>query len=116
MTASLRRWTKVGGSGDGSFVKWDKDGQSLEGKWRGTKVGQYGDLGMMELTDGKHVTFPIHTALADPVKRFREGAEVQIVYTGKVMGKNGREFKAFDCFVANPDDLIERDADGDVPF
>ena len=46
------------------------------------------------------MTFPLHTALIERLKRVREGAEVLIRYTGKQTSKAGRMFKAFEVFVA----------------
>src|SRR3990172_127202 len=101
---SLKRWVKVG---QGEFHKWMEPGESLEGIWRGQKDGQYGPLGLMDVETGR-VSFPLHTALLQRVEGIRSGADVRIEYLGKRLSKGGREFKAFDVFVADPQkDLLE---------
>lgn len=111
-----RKWIPVGSSGD--FVKWTEKGQTLEGVWQGSRPGRFGDLGVLVLTDGKKVSFPLHTVLADRFKRVRDGAEVKIEYLGKASGKGGREYKAFELLVQNPEDILpEPEApEGEVPF
>lgn len=109
---SLKRWTQVG---QGQFHKWVEPGEKLEGLWQGTKDGQFGPLGMLELPDGSRLSFPLHTALLQRVEAIEEGAEIRIVYLGKQISKNGREFKAFEVFVASVEDLKD-EPDSDVPF
>ena len=60
----------------------------------------------MEKSDGL-VTFPLHTALIERLKRVREGVEVLIRYTGRETSKAGRVFKAFEVYVAGDDPLLE---------
>lgn len=108
------KWKPVGGLG-GDLLKWERDGQNLEGLWLGLHDGKFGPLGSLQLPDGTKVRFPCHTALLDRVKRVKEGAEIFIQYLGKQKSKAGREFKAFEVFIANPDDL-EPESDGEAPF
>lgn len=100
---SLRRWRQIG---QGEFHKWETPGDELEGLWQGAHDGQYGPLGTLHTREGL-VTFPLHTALSDRLKRVREGAEVLIRYTGRQTSKAGRVFKAFEVYVAG-DDPFER--------
>lgn len=110
--SSLKRWRQVG---QGQFHKWETPGEALEGVWQGQRDGQYGPLGILDTSEGR-LSFPLHTALLDRVKQIREGTEVRIVFTGKQTAKNsGREFKAFDVFVASDEDLAA-DGGDDVPF
>lgn len=111
-----RRWHPVGSSGN--FKKWTEKGQSVEGIWEGTTIGKYGDLGIVKQPDGMKVTFPLHTVLADRLKRIREGAEVHIEYIGKETNKKGVEFKNFEVMVGNTEDIIPEAAEGEegVPF
>jgi len=103
---SLKRWRQIG---QGQFHKWETPGDELEGVWQGPHDGRYGPLGTVETRDGL-VTFPLHTALIERLKRVREGAEVLIRYTGRQTSKAGRVFKAFDVYVAGDDAMLEVDA------
>jgi hypothetical protein len=100
--ASLKRWRQIG---QGEFHKWDTPGDELEGLWRGPHDGRYGPLGTVETASGL-VTFPLHAALIERLKRVREGAEVLIRYTGRQTSKAGRVFKAFEVYVAGDDPLL----------
>jgi hypothetical protein len=101
--SSLRRWRQIG---QGQFHKWQTPGEELEGRWQGSHDGRYGALGTVETRVGL-VTFPIHAALSDCLKRLPDDAEVLIRYTGKQTSKAGRVFKAFEVFVAGDDPLLE---------
>lgn len=111
-----RRWHPVGSSGN--FKKWTEKGQSVEGVWEGTALGKFGDLGIVKQPDGTKVTFPLHTVLADRLKRIREGAEIHIEYLGKEKNQKGVEFKNFEVMVGNINDIIPEAAESseDVPF
>ena len=115
---SYKRWVKRGF--DGTLMKWEEEGQEIEGIWRGTRTGRFGDLGTVETTGGRE-TFPIHTALAFLIEGLKDGDEVKIIYTGKIKNPGtGREFKSFELFVAqesDSDDPGVTDADIDsLPF
>ncbi len=107
---SLRRWRQIG---QGQFHKWETPGDELQGRWRGPHDGRYGPLGTVETTQGI-VTFPLHAALFDRLKRVHEGAEVLIRYTGKQTSKSGRVFKAFEVYVAGDDALLPEPARPDA--
>src|SRR5882762_9305349 len=102
--ASLRRWRQIG---QGQFHKWEEPGDELQGRWQGTHDGRYGPLGTVETTPRGLITFPLHAALLERLKRVREGSEVLIRYTGKQTSKAGRVFKAFEVFVAGDDAMVE---------
>lgn len=113
-----KRWHPVGSSGN--FMKWTEKGQKIEGVWEGTTPGKFGDLGIVKQPDGMKITFPLHTVLADRLKRIREGAEILIEYLGKEKSQKGVEFKAFEVMVADPADIIPEAAEAaageEVPF
>ena len=112
MMTSHKRWVQMG---QGAFLKWETAGQELEGHWGGTSDGKFGPLGALDTSSGR-VTFPLHTALLD-LKGVRIGAEVKIMYVGKQMSKGGREFKAFQVFLASADDMAATPPEDDsVPF
>jgi hypothetical protein len=101
--ASLKRWRQIG---QGQFHKWETPGDELEGMWQGPHDGRYGPLGTVETREGL-VTFPLHTALIERLKRVPEGEEVLIRYTGRQTSKAGRVFKAFDVYVAGDDTMLK---------
>src|SRR5438046_9442030 len=100
--ATWKRWRQIE---PGQFHKWEDPGDDLEGRWHGPHDGRYGPLGTVETHSGL-VTFPLHAALLDRLKRVREGADVLIRYTGKQTSKAGRVFKAFQVFVAGEDAML----------
>src|SRR4030095_8472915 len=71
----------------------------------GTHDGRYGPLGTLETPAGL-VTFPLHTALVERLKRVREGGDVLIRYTGKQTSKAGRVFKHFEVYGAVDDPRV----------
>src|SRR5262249_61293914 len=101
--SNLKRWRQIG---QGQFHKWETPGEEFEGTWRGMHDGRFGLLGTLETSEGL-VTFPLHAALLERLKRVREGAEVLVRYTGKQTSKAGRVFKAFEVFVAGDDALVD---------
>jgi hypothetical protein len=101
--SSLKRWRQIG---QGQFHKWETPGDELEGVWQGPHDGRYGPLGTLETREGL-ITFPLHAALMERLKRVREGAEVLIRYTGRQTSKAGRVFKAFEVYLAGDDPLLE---------
>lgn len=110
-----KRWHPVGSSGN--FKKWTEKGQRVEGVWEGTTVGKFGDLGIVKQPDGSKVTFPLHTVLADRLKRIRDGAEIRIEYLGKDKNQKGVEFKNFEVMVGDPNDILPEAVEGEeTPF
>jgi len=97
----MARWRKVTGLGD--IYKWKDAEQSLEGTWTGSKEGKFGLLGTIETAEGVKVSFPLLTALADRLKEVREGTLIRIIYKGLQVSQAGREFKAFEVFIAEDD-------------
>jgi len=100
--SSLKRWRQIG---QGQFRKWETPGDELEGIWQGPHDGRYGPLGTVETREGI-VTFPLHTALGERLKRVREGHDVLIRYTGRQTSKSGRVFKGFEVYVAGDDPTL----------
>ena len=111
---SMKRWRELG---QGEFLKWETEGQELEGQWRGQHDGKFGPLGTLDTSEGK-VTFPLHTALLDRLESVVKGADVRIVYNGKKTAKkSGNVFKDFTVFVADEDDIVApARTDDEVPF
>ena len=107
--SNLKRWKQLSG---GSFFKFEKEGDRLEGVWRGTQAGKFGDNGIVE-ADGDAKLFTMNTALKD-LLRVAPGTEVQITYTGKRTSKGGNEFKAFQILVE--DGAMVAEPDNDEPF
>jgi hypothetical protein len=103
--ASLRRWREVG---QGRFHKWETPGEELEGRWHGSHDGRYGPLGTVLTAQGL-LTFPLHAALFDRLKRVQQGEDVLIRYTGKQTSNAGRVFKAFEVYVAGDDTLLDHE-------
>ncbi len=91
-------WQEVGNkpenNNNGNFVKWDTEGQVLEGEWLGVKDGKYGDLGII-VTEAGEICFPIHTVLQRKMVEIVEGENCRIEYLGKVKGKRGQWYKHF---------------------
>jgi hypothetical protein len=100
---SLKRWRQIG---RGQFHKWDTPGDELEGAWQGSHEGRFGQLGSLETLSGL-LTFPLHAALLERLKRVRIGADVLIRYTGPQTSKAGRLFKGFEVFVSGNDDVVD---------
>ena len=101
--SSLKRWRQIG---QGQFHKWETPGDELEGAWQGSHEGRYGPLGSLETAAGL-LTFPLHAALFERLKRLRIGADVLIRYTGPQTSKAGRLFKGFEVFVSGNDDVVK---------
>ena len=107
-----KRWRQLGG---GTFFKFEDVGQVLEGIWRGTKAGKYGDNGIVDVF-GENQMFTLNAALRDLVT-VKPGCEVRIEYLGKKMAKNGNEFKAFTVQVSEDAEITEHEGTGtEVPF
>ena len=111
---STKRWVQMG---QGSFIKWDTPGMEIEGRWAGTATtGKYPN-GVLDTTEGR-ISFPFNTALKD-LEKLPLGTEVKIHFLGKRKNKEGTEYNAFTCSVAQidapaPDNIP--DDDPEVPF
>ncbi len=101
--SSLKRWRQIG---QGQFHKWETLGDELEGAWQGSHEGRFGPLGSLETPAGL-LTFPLHAALLERLKKVRIGADVRIRYTGPQTSKLGRLFKGFEVFVSGHDDVVD---------
>ncbi len=102
------RWRKVGGGGE--ILKWNDVGQELVGVFAGTKAGKFEmPLGMIDQEDGRRVVFATHISLVERLQDVKPGQPIRIVYLGLQMSNQGRQFKAFDLFVAE-------DNDGQLPL
>ncbi len=97
----MARWRKVAGLSE--IYKWRDEGQSLEGTWRGSKEGKFGLLGTIETAEGVKVSFPLLRALEYRLKEVREGTLIRMIYKGLEVSQAGREFKAFEVFIAEDD-------------
>jgi hypothetical protein len=97
---ALKRWRALGGSGGGGeqFYKFTDLGQVLEGIWRGTQKGKYGDNGVVETEDGVRRVFTLSAMLKDLVD-VDDGTEVQITYLGMAKSKAGNDFHKFQILV-----------------
>ena len=109
------------GQGRAPITKWEEPGQVIEGEWRGTRPGKYGDLGIVHDEAGTEIVFPMHTVLVNKLASVRIHAGISIVYKGKVEGKTGSSYKDFDVFTEGPEAIVsepepEPGADDDVPF
>lgn len=105
---NAKRWKQLSG---GQFFKFQTKGDSLEGTWRGTQAGKFGDNGVVETPDGQVHLFSLNTALKD-LLRVKAGTDVRIEYLGTAMSKGGNEFKAYQVFVEDGAAVAEED----VPF
>lgn len=103
---SQKRWKQLSG---GQFFKFEAVGDSLEGIWRGTQTGKFGDNGAVESEGGVVHLFSLSAALKD-LLRVKEGTEVRIEYLGKKMSKGGNEFKAFQVFVEDAAAIEDEEA------
>jgi len=101
--SSLKRWRQIG---QGQFHKWETPGEKLEGLWQGSHEGRFGPLGTVETPEGL-VTFPLHAALLERLRRVRVGTEILIRYTGPQTSKAGRLFKGFDVFVSGDEAFMD---------
>ena len=111
--SSLKRWKKLGGGG---FTKWETVNQTVEGIWQGQDEGKFGPMGTVKTESGS-VRFPLHTALLNQVEDLPEGKEIKIVYKGKQHNSNtGREFKAFEVYVAEEEPVTQEGTPDEVPF
>jgi hypothetical protein len=63
-------------------------------------------------TPSGFISFPLHAALFDRLKRVEHGQDVLIRYTGKQTSNGGGVFKAFEVYVAGDDPFMDVERDG----
>lgn len=105
---ALKRYRSLGGGDD--FFKFEP-GMTLEGIWRGTKRGKYGENGIIETPDGILHVFTLSAMLKDLIK-VPDGTGVKVTHVGMRQSKAGNTYHAFQI-------LVEESGDGDdadVPF
>lgn len=106
---SDKKWKQASG---GTFHKWDTPGTFIEGVYRGTHAGKFGDVGTLDTPSGP-IMFGIKAALVFMLRPNLIGQEIRLVYNGPKVNQNtGKEFKDFTLFVADNGD----NADPDLPF
>lgn len=112
------------------MFKFEEPGQSLEGKWAGSKPSRKYDsrLGQIVKEGGEKIVFGLSASLRD-LDDLPLGTPVKVVYNGKEKTKQGVEFKAFDVFVEDAFDeskvVVDRNVgnpdnpevkNSDIPF
>lgn len=90
-------WKQIGGGGQ--IIKWDHEGQAVEGVWVGTRDGKFGLLGDVKQADGKTVSVSMGAVLTDRLAGVEEGETIRIVYMGQGKTKTGGKLNLFDVFV-----------------
>jgi hypothetical protein len=95
-----KRWRAVGSVAQ--LHKWTV-GEVVQGTWRGTHRGQYGDVGTLHAPDGEIIQFAMGTVLTDRFREIAEGTEVRVTFRGEQVNRSGRSFKAFEVLVAEDD-------------
>lgn len=98
------KWKKIGeeGTGESEFFKWERQGQEIEGIWKGKTDGKFGPIGWVEdEQDSSQRSFPLHTVLLNKLEDVGEGTLIRIEYLGKKSGKNGREYKNFNVYTSD---------------
>lgn len=104
-------WKQIGGGG--SIIKWDHEGQVVEGVWAGTRDGKFGLLGDVKQADGKVVSVSMGAVLTDRLAGVEDGEMIRIVYMGQGKTKTGGKLNLFDVFVDQPED---EPVGKDIPF
>ena len=92
-------WTQVGGDrqstgGSTPVSKWQTTGQTVEGVYRGQRLGKFGPLFEVETDRGPEV-YPVKTALETKLKGINPGDLVKVEYLGKRKSAQGREYMDF---------------------
>lgn len=110
MGGALKRYRSLGGSGD-EFFKFSEENPVLEGIWRGTQKGKFGENGVIETPDGVRHIFTLSTMLRDLLK-VPEGVGVKVSWLGMGLSKAGNQFHRFQILVEEG----ESGGEGDPPF
>jgi hypothetical protein len=104
---ALKRYRQLGGGDE--FYKFGEVGQCLEGIWRGTVKGKFGDNGVIETPDGIRHVFTLSATLKD-LLQVPDGTGVKVTYQGMALSKAGNQYHKFQT-------LVEADEGSEeVPF
>jgi len=106
--AENRKWKKLLSEGEVEYeydiFKWNEITDSLEGVWKGTTDGKYGQLGLVESSDdGRLKGFEMHKVLESKLGTLAPGTSVRIEWLGKKMGKSGFAYHTFNVYTEDPD-------------
>lgn len=110
---ALRRYRSLGGGDE--FYKFTEVGQVLEGIWRGTKTGKFGENGVVETPDGVRHVFTLSAMLKDLLK-VPEGVWVKITFLGMRQSKAGNPYRHFQTLVDADDPGSSEESSSEVPF
>jgi len=100
--SNLKKWVKHESSGGGSFVKFEKEGDSVEGLWEGIvgKSQKFNTPNGSIITEEGTKLVSCSTGLINQVEDIPAGTEIKIVYAGyKKNDSSGRDFKSFDVYI-----------------
>jgi hypothetical protein len=104
-SASQNGWKKVEQKADGTFFKFERDGEELVGTWQGTYNGGKNKWGRDNI-NGKIVTpegialVTMNENLTRQLGNVDAGKRVKIIYKGKKFNaKSGNYFKDYEVFV-----------------
>ena len=88
----MSEWKEVTGA---NLIRFEEPGSVVEGKLVGTEEGMFGDMYILETSNGRE-NLPSFTALNTKMKVLEEGTQVRITYLGEVKSeKSGRVYKDF---------------------
>ena len=99
MKETKEEWSEI--KEDSGFWNPQEEGQMLEGTYKCTRTGKYGDMYDIE-NDGEILTTGTWSILNRKMKEVLQGKLVRIVYTGDIKTQNGTA-KNFDVFVKEND-------------
>src|SRR5713101_807684 len=96
-----RQWFRVPDpedTGAGKFISWGKVpiGFELEGKWLGTREGEYGLYGVIELPGDRQQRFALPAILLKRLGIVDPGVEIKIQYLGPAVSKAGTMYHTFE--------------------
>lgn len=99
-------YTKVEPKGGGDFIKWEKVGDSFEGRYVSLQQGTYQNRityhAIFVTPEGKTQKVNTPSVLLGRLQEeFQPGDQLYIVYTGDKRGRQPQPMKCFDIFKAN---------------
>jgi len=94
ITSNRKSKGRVIAGEDIAFVKFEKEGDSVDGIFRGTKEGQFGLVVILE-SSGKIVHLPSSKVIIDTVPLMVIGNRYSFEFTGFEKSKAGHEYKKF---------------------